>query len=108
MRGYSFNPITIDTILAVLELKYDLDEDRQVSKQALIRILLKMNNRMLIKDYVEKLGAEQESMEKMKDVLTPIISRRRAQTAIKTKQPNFDRMSKNALQNVMSYFDYKG
>ena len=108
MRGYSFNPITIDTILAVLELKYDLDEDRQVSKQALIRILLKMNNRMLIKDYVEKLGAEQESMEKMKDVLTPIISRRRAQTALKTKQPNFDRMSKNALQNVMSYFDYKG
>lgn len=108
MRGYSFNPITIDTILAVLELKYDLDEDRQVSKQALIRILLKMNNRMLIKDYVEKLGAEQESMEKMKDVLTPIISRRRAQTAIKTKKPNFDRMSKNALQNVMSYFDYKG
>ena len=36
------------------------------------------------------------------------MSRKRAQTAIKTKKHLFDRLSKNALQNVMSYFDYKG
>ena len=27
IKAYSFNPATIDTILAILELKYDLDED---------------------------------------------------------------------------------
>ena len=33
---------------------------------------------------------------------------RRAQIATKTSLPIFERLSRNALQNVMSFFDYKG
>ena len=33
---------------------------------------------------------------------------RRAQMATKTSLPIFERLSRNALQNVMSFFDYKG
>lgn len=52
IRAYSFNPVTIDTILTILELKYDLDEDVQAEKRLLIEIMLKMNNRKLMEDYV--------------------------------------------------------
>ena len=49
-----------------------------------------------------------DTLERVRSDLIPIMGSRRAQMATQTKLAVFDRLSRNALQNVMSFFDYKG
>jgi len=62
IKAHAFNPTTLDTILKVLELKYDLDEQIQAEKSHLIDILLRLNNRRLTEAFVYKLGRDDAAL----------------------------------------------
>ena len=62
-----------------------------------------------MKEYVEKLGgANKSSIKAASRYYEPVIDSKRALMTIKTPAPLFNKLSKNALQNVMEFFDYKG
>lgn len=61
-----------------------------------------------MQDYVDKLGAEIEIVAQATKLYAPNINARKALFAIKTSERVFDKLSKNVLQNVMAFFDYKG
>ena len=62
-----------------------------------------------MEEYVEELGgADKATIEAAASFYEPVIDSKRALMTIKTPTAVFDRLSKNALQNVMEFFDYKG
>ena len=62
-----------------------------------------------MEEYVEDLGGKDKAtLEAASLYYEPVIDSKRALMTIKTPKKLFDRLSKNALQNVMEFFDYKG
>lgn len=108
IRAFKMTPETIDTFLALLELKYDEDESKQAVKQKFMKCLVRLNHRKLVEEYVEKLSVERETLHEANKLHEINIHARKALRATKSQNRIFDRLSKNALQNVMSYFEYKG
>lgn len=107
-RAFAQSPATIDKMLKILELKYDEDEAIQAQKQKLLKCMSRLNHRKLVEEYVQKLGRERDSLQFAVSHFEAIMDSRRAPKTIKTSTKIFDRLSKNVLQNVMSFFDYKG
>ena len=61
-----------------------------------------------MQDYVAKLGREQATLEQFSKLMAPLQHTRKALCAKTTKECAFDKLSRNVLQNVMTFFDYKG
>ena len=101
--------ITLKTIIEVLDFKYDEDETVQLQKQNLIDCFLRVNHRSLMQEYLEKLGgANKANIEAESKYFEPVFDTKRTNMTIQSKTAFFNKLSKNALQNVMEYFDYKG
>ena len=73
-----------------------------------MKCFVRYNHRKLMEEYVEKLGEYTEGLELVARHNEPNINAQRAPRAIKTLGNAFDRLSKNVLQNVMGFFNYKG
>ena len=70
---------------------------------------MKASHRKLMEEYVEDLGGKHKAtLEAASKYYEPVIDSKRALMTIKTPTALFNRLSKNALQNVMEFFDYKG
>ena len=108
IRAFSTNPETIERVIQVLELKYDEDEEVQEKKAQFIKCMLRLNQRLLMQDFMEQLSSERATVEKLAEYYHPVIDSSKSLRAIRTDKRVFDRLSKNALQNVMVFFDYKG
>ena len=68
----------------------------------------RLNQRLLMQDFMEQLSSERATVEKLAAYYHPVKDSSKALRAIRTDKRVFDRLSKNALQNVMVFFDYKG
>jgi len=67
-----------------------------------------LRSRRLKQEYVERLGAEEQTLAELNAEMKPLMDSRKAARTTETSLRIFDRLSKNALQNVMSFFEYKG
>lgn len=108
IRAFSMTPDTIDTILAVLEFKYDEDESKQTVKQKFMKCLMRLNQKILMQEYMDKLNTERQILHEATELYSINKHARKAVRVTNPKARLFDRLSKNALQNVMSFFEYKG
>ena len=100
----------IEFILKVLELKFDDDESEQEKKQAHMKLLSQAHARMQLERYVKTLDGQKDLIQKLGSPWLPLMNRTHRQRVyeVKTTTSYFDRLSTNALQNVMEYFDTWG
>lgn len=61
-----------------------------------------------MEDYIDKFHVDRQALEAAVRQDEPNMGSVRAPRAVKTSAKIFDRLSKNVLQNVMSFFNYKG
>ena len=108
IRAYSTNPETIQKALQVLELRFDLDEDVQDKKAQFFQCMLSLHHRQLMQDYVDLLSSEKQAIQHLSSYYSTVRDSSRSLRAKKTKKRVFDILSKNSLQNVMVFLDYKG
>ena len=70
--------------------------------------MLSLNHRQLMQDYVDLLSSEKQAIQHLSSYYSTVRDSSRSLRAKKTKKRVFDILSKNALQNVMVFLDYKG
>ena len=70
--------------------------------------MLSLHHRQLMQDYVDLLSSEKQAIQHLSSYYSTVRDSSRSLRAKKTKKRVFDILSKNALQNVMVFLDYKG